>query len=115
MRSPKALTAASLACLAAAVVLCALFLERLGAAAWQGYKFAGYSDDGHITLSLKTGWIFTAALSAVFLLAHLLNRAANRPNSHTRPAWSRSAMYITAAVIIGYWALGMSHLNVWRP
>ena len=114
MRSTKALTAASSACLLVAVALSVLLLERLVAAAWQLYKFAGYGG-GNITLSLKTGWIFTSALCAIFALAFLLHRAARRRSLAGPSAVSRAAMYVAAAVMIGYWGLGMSNLNVWRP
>ena len=115
MRSRKALTAASLASLLAAVVLSLPLLDRFGAVAWQWYKLGGYSNDGYISLSLKTGWIFTSALCAVFLLALLLNRAAKRHDLARPSAWSRSAMYLVAAVMISYWGLGLSSVNVWRP
>ena len=56
----KAIAIASLATLAAALALSVPVVERLVAANWQWYKFAGYSNDGHITLSLKTGLLFSA-------------------------------------------------------
>ena len=115
MRSTKALSPASLVCLLLALALSVPLLERLVAAGWQWYKFAGYSEHGHINLSRNTGWIYTICLGAVFVSALLLNRAANRGVAAKPAAWSRLAMYIAAVAMIVYWTLGMSNFNVWRP
>ena len=113
-RSSKALDVTSLASLLAAVALAVPFIERLFAAAWQWYKFAGYSNDGHISLSLSAGWVFSGVLAAVYVFALALNRAAHRRAAVRAMAWSRWAMYIAATVAIAYWLLGVSSLNAWR-
>ncbi|WP_437592120.1 hypothetical protein [Sorangium sp. So ce1000] len=110
----RALSAASLASLLAALALSIPFVERVVAAAWQWYKFANYSDDGRISLSLQTGLFFSAALAFTFGLALGLNRAAKRQSAAQTLAWSRWSMYVAAVVAVSYWTLGMSSLNVWR-
>ena len=89
-------------------------LERLAAASWQWYKFAGDSGGGHIVLSLKAGLVFTGISVAIFGTAFLLNRA-TRPTSRERTSkWSRWAMWVSGSMILVYWLLGFSDLNVWR-
>lgn len=60
------LNIAALAALAVAVALSIPVVERLIAAAWQWYKFAGYSNDGHIALSLNTGLLFSSLLATTW-------------------------------------------------
>jgi hypothetical protein len=112
--SSKALTATSLAVLAVALTLFALVLERLSAAMWQWYKFSGYSDDGHITLSFRTGLYFSAVLASTFGIAFWLNRTANREAAPRAVRWSFLAMCVAALALVAYWLLGASSLNVWR-
>ena len=112
--SSKAITVGSLATLLVALALSVPLLERLAAAAWQWYKFAGYSSAGHISLSLKTGQIFSALLAATFWLALWFNRIARRRAARRAKLWSFCAMCIAAVVLLGYWLLGASNLNVWR-
>jgi len=112
--SNKAITGASLATLVAALALSTPVLDRLVDAAWQWYKFAGYSGAGHITLSLKTGQLFTALLAVTFGSALWFNRLATRRAASLANRWSFWAMCIAVAAFVAYWMLGMSTLNVWR-
>ena len=112
--SSKAITVGSVATLLAALALSVPLLERLTAAAWQWYKFAGYPSAGHITLSLKTGQVFSALLAAKFGLALWFNRLARRRAASRAKLWSFWAMCVAAAVLLAYWLLGASSLNVWR-
>jgi hypothetical protein len=113
-RKDKVLKIASLATLTSALVLLALVIERLMAAAWQWYKFSGYSNDGHISLSLRTGLVFSCVLVVVFAGAVCLHRLAKRCSATHAVAYSRWAIYIVMVVIFSYWLLGMSSFNVWR-
>jgi hypothetical protein len=113
-RSTKALSISAFATLLAALALSVPVIERAVAAAWQWYKFAGYSNAGYITLSLNTGLAFSGILAAVFALAFGINRRAGRQLAARGLVWSRWAMYVAASVAICYWLLGMSGLNVWR-
>jgi hypothetical protein len=108
------LNIASLAALAAAVALSVPVLERLIAAAWLWYKFAGYSNDGYINLSLKTGYLFSGLLATTFGFALCVNRIAARRSAHRAAAWSLWAMHVTVGVVVAYWLLGWSPLNAWR-
>ncbi len=110
----RSLNIAALAALVAAVALSAPVVERLIAAAWQWYKFAGYSHDGHISLSLRTGLIFSGLLAVTFFVSVLLNSLANRRSATRAMAWSRWAMYLVLVVGALYWLLGVSGLNAWR-
>ncbi len=112
--SSNAITAASLAALVAALTLLVPVAERLVAAIWQWYKFYGYSNDGHITLSFKTGVLFSAVVAAIFSLSLWFNQLAKRQNAICAKYISFLAMCIAAAAIAAYWLLGMSSLNVWR-
>ena len=113
-RSSKALDIFAIGTLLAALVLSAPVLDRAVAAAWQWFKFAGHSNDGHITLSLNTGIIFSSMLAAVFVLAFSLNHRAKRRSATRALACSRWAMYVVVAAAVCYWLLGMSNLNAWR-
>lgn len=113
-RPSKALDIFAIGTLLAALVLSAPVIECAVAAAWQWFKFAGYSNDGHITLSLNTGIIFSSMLAAVFVLACGLNHCAKRRSASRALAWSRWAMYVVVAAAVCYWLLGMSNLNAWR-
>ena len=113
-RSSKSLNIAALAILLAALALSAPVIERVVAAAWQWFKFAGYSNDGQINLSLSTGLFFSGLLAAVFALALGLNHRARRHSAVRAIVWSRWAMYVVATVAVCYWLLGMSSLNAWR-
>jgi hypothetical protein len=108
----KALTAASLANLLAALALSTPLLERFAAAAWQWYKFA---DGGHINLSLGTGMIFTLVSGTTLVVALLLVRATNGHPSYWPLRISPLARGVAAANLIAYWGLGLSNFNVWRP
>ncbi len=110
----RSLNIATLAVLVAAVALSAPVVERLVAAAWQWYKFAGYSNDGQISLSLRSGLIFSGLLAVTFGVSLLLNRLANRCSATRAVAWSRWAMYLVVVVGGSYWLLGVSGLNAWR-
>ena len=112
--SHKALSAASLATLAAALALSVPLVERLIAAIWQWYKFAGYPNDGHITLSFGTGLFFSGLVAATFGFALWFNQLAKRRAASHARGWSFLAMCIAAAVAGAYWLLGLSSLNVWR-
>ena len=112
--SHKALSAASLATLAAALALSVPVIERLIAAIWQWYKFAGYSTDGHINLSLRTGLVFSGLVATTFWSALWFNQLAKRRAASRARTWSLLAMCIAATVIAAYWLLGLSSFNVWR-
>ncbi|MGY1459867.1 hypothetical protein ACW5F0_14680 [Luteimonas sp. A534] len=113
-QSQKALSIASVAVLATAFALSVPVVERLIAAIWQGYKFAGYSDAGFITLSLRTGLLFSGLLAATFGSALWFNRLAKRRGASRARSMSSLAMWVAAAVLATYWLLGMSGLNAWR-
>ena len=113
-RSSKALNIAALATLVAAAALSIPVMERTIDAAWQWYKFTGYSNAGHITLSLNTGLAFSGILATMFVLAFGINRRAKHQTATRALVWSRWAMYVAVAVAVGYWLLGMSSLNAWR-
>lgn len=112
--SSKALSVACLVSLLLALALSVPVIERLIAAAWQWYKFSGYSNDGHISISFSIGLIFSGVLAATFVLTFALNRYAKRQSATRAVTWSRLAMYIVVAVAVVYWLLGMSGLNAWR-
>ena len=112
--SNKAITFGSIATLVVALALSVPLLERLTAAVWQWYKFAGYPDAGYITLSLETGRLFSVLLAATFGLALWFNRLASRRAESRAKLWSLCAMCVAAAVLLAYWLLGVSSLNVWR-
>ncbi len=110
----KALDIASLVMLCAAVALSLPVVERLIAATWQWYKFAGYSNDGHISLSLSTGLLFSGLLAATFGLSLWFNRMARRRRTPRAIGLSFWAMCIVGSASAAYWLLGVSSLNVWR-
>jgi hypothetical protein len=110
----KQLNIASLAALIAAVGLSVPVVERLIAVSWQWYKFAGYSNDGHISLGLSTGLLFSGLLVAVFGVALLVHRLAKQHSATRAVAWSLWAMYVVVAVLAAYWLLAISGLNAWR-
>src|SRR3546814_18993723 len=110
----KPIIIASPAALAAAGALSIPVAERLVAAACHCYKFAGYSNDGHISLSLCTGLLFSSLLATTFGFALCVNRAAAGRSAPRAVAWSLWAMYVTAAAAAAYWVLGFSSLNAWR-
>ena len=112
IRSPKILELSSFFCLAAALALSFPVMERLAAALRERHKFPG---DGHIYLSAATGLVFSALVAIVFGLAFGLNHLAARQSAARSLQWSRWAMLVAVIVALGYWALGMSSLNVWRP
>lgn len=110
----KALSIASLATLVAALMLSAPIAERFIAAIWQWHKFAGYSNDGHVSLSLKTGLLFSGLLAVTFGFALWFNRLAKHCVAPRARNWSFLAMCVAATVVVAYWLLGVSGLNVWR-
>ena len=110
----KAINIASFATLVAALVLSLPVIERLIGALWQWYKFAGYSNDGHISLSLNSGLLFSGLLAVIFGLALWFNRIARRRSVPRAQIWSYRAMCIATAAAASYWLLGMSVLNAWR-
>jgi len=113
-RETKTLGIASLATLAAALALSLPVIERLIAAIWQWYKFAGYSNDGHINLSLNTGLLFSSLLAVTFGLALWFKRIAKRRHAPHARTLSFLAMSIVVAAGAAYWLLGISSLNAWR-
>ena len=110
----RALNIASLATLAVALSLSILVIERIIAALWQGYKFADYSNDGHVSLSLSSGLLYSGSLAVIFGFALFLNRIAKRRLAPRAQIWSCWAMCVLMAAAVGYWLLGMSGLNAWR-
>jgi hypothetical protein len=108
------LNIASLAAFVSVVTMSIPLFERFIAAAWQWYKFAGLSNDGHITLSPSTGMIYSALLAAVFVCSFLINRFAKRLSAKRAMTWSLWTMYVAIGIAIGYWLLGLSFLNKWR-
>ena len=112
--SNRAITVGALATLLAALALSVPLLGRLTDAAWQWYKFSGYSSAGHITLSLTTGQAFSLLLVATFGCALCLNRLAHSRGASYAKRLSFCAMCVAVAVLASYWLLGVSSLNVWR-
>ena len=113
-KTDKALNIASYATLVVALALSVPVAERLIGATWQWYKFAGHSNNGHISLSLNTGLWFSCVLAVTFGLALWLHRIAkHRPAPRARVV-SLSAMGVVAVVAMAYWLLGVSSLNAWR-
>ena len=110
----RSLNIASLVTLLAAVALSLPVVERIIAAMWQWYKFAGYPDSGHINLSLSTGLLFSCILAATFGFSLCINRLAKRRAATRAVAGSLWAMYVVVTVAASYWLLGLSVLNVWR-
>lgn len=111
----KAISIASLTILLVSFGLSVPIVERLVEAIWQWYKFAGYSNDGHITLSIKTGLLFSIMLAATFGFALWFNLVAKRRNAFRAKSLSFLAMCIAVTDFAVYWLLGLSDLNVWRP
>jgi len=111
----NAIAVTSLVTLAAALALCIPVAERLLAAIWQWYKFAGYSDDGHISLSIEAGLLFSTLLAVLFLSGLWLYQLAKRRAAVHAKHWSFMAVCTAVAAAAGYWLLGASSLNVWRP
>ena len=117
MKTPvtvKQLNIASLGALVAAFGLSVPVAERIVAAIWQWYKFAGHSNNGHINLSLHSGLLFSCIVVAVFGVALLLHRLAKLHSANRAVTWSQWAMYVALAVFAAYWLLGVSGLNAWR-
>jgi hypothetical protein len=118
MNNRKTEISLNIAAVAAFVVVAIMsipLIERFIAAVWQWYKFAGYSNDGYITLSLNTGLIFSSLVAVAFGCCFLINRFAKRISANCAIAWSFWAMCVAAAIAAGYWLLGFSALNKWRP
>lgn len=113
--SKKFLTIASVSVLAVASALLAPVLERLTAGIWQWYKFVGFSNDGHITLSLSSGLFFSGLSAATFTFALFLNCVAKRRCAPRAMAASFWAQCIVTMATLVYWLLGISSLNVWLP
>ncbi len=95
-------------------------LERLYAALWQMYMFYGYADadaefDAVITLSLKTGLIYSVFLAVNFIISFVCYKKAKFFGASSTTTFSKLAMYFTLSVGIVYWLLGISILNNWRP
>ena len=111
LHSHKALEIASFVSFLAALALSIPVFERLAAALWVRFKFAG---EGHIYLSHATGVVFSAILAVAFGLAFGLNRLAVQKSINRAMHWSRLAMLVTALAVACYWLLGTSTLNVWR-
>jgi len=112
--SNRAITIGALATLLAALALAVPLLDRLIDAAWQWYKFAGYSSAGHITLSLTTGQAFSVLLAATFGCGLWFHRLANNRSASHAKRLAFCAMCVTVVVLASYWLLGVSSLNVWR-
>lgn len=113
-RTDKSLDIASFSGLVATLTLSVPLVERLTAAAWQWYKFIGYSNAGSISLSLNIGFVYSGLLAVLFGSSFWLSRTA-RQRSATRSERCLSwAMHLAAANAVGYWLLGVSGLNVWR-
>ncbi len=104
----------SLAMLATASALALRLVERLVAAGWHSYKFAGYSNHGHNNLSFNMGLIFSVLLAVTFAAALSAYILAKRLGAIRAAASSRWAMCIIVAVAVCYWLLGISALNTWR-
>lgn len=100
--------------LGVALLLAVPVIERYSAGAWQWYKFYGYSNDGHISLSLGTARLFSGLLAVTFVLALLINRFATQRVVTDARAISFWAMCVLAAIAIAYWLLALSSLNAWR-
>ena len=105
---------AALAALAISLALFAAVLERLVAATWQWYKFAGYSNDGHINLSLNTATYFSVVVALTIFFSLGVNRISAQRSLSSPRALSLWAMYVSVASAATYWILGLSSLNVWR-
>jgi len=110
----KSLSIASLVALLAALALSGLVVERIIAAMWQWYKFAGQLDPGHINLSLSTGLFFSSLVVATFGFSLCIRHLAKRLAATRAVAWSSWAMYVALGAAASYWLLGLSVLNVWR-
>ena len=105
---------AALAVLAIALALFAAVFERLVAATWQWYKFAGYSNDGHINLSLNTATYFSVVVALTFFFSLGVNRISALHSLSSPRALSLWAMYVSATSAAAYWLFGLSSLNAWR-
>jgi hypothetical protein len=118
----KSVLAVSIVVLLISVALALPLLERIYTAAWQMYMFYGYAVadssatfNGLITLSLKTGFIYSAFLAINYIIAFSCHRKANSSSLSNAAKFSKIAIYITLSTGIIYWLLGISNLNVWRP
>ncbi len=118
----KSVLAVSIAVLLMSMALALPLLERIYAVTWQMYMFYGYADvdssasfNGLITLSLKTGYIYSAFLAINFVISTACHRKANSSSIANAAKFSKIAIYITLSTGIIYWLLGISNLNVWRP
>jgi uncharacterized membrane protein len=114
-RPERTLLVAASVSLLAALALALPVAERVAAAAWQWFKFYGYSNNGQVNLSFSTGLEFTGAAVVTFGLAWVLNRLAKRKSAVPAELASRAAIGVCAAALGSYWILGMSSLNAWRP
>ena len=109
-----AIEGTSYAVLLGALALTFPVLERWTGAIWQWYKFAGYSDDGHVNLSIGTGVIFSLFAMSLVTLAVVVHRIARIHSAARAQGLSRWAGIIALAAVVGYWVLALSFLNVWR-
>lgn len=112
--SSPGLTFTAFLSLLLALLLSLPLVERTYAAIWQWYKFAGYLNDGHITLSFGTGLLFSGFLAAIFILALTVNYFARHQAAVAAKRLSLLAMIWLVVVASGYWLLGISSLNAWR-
>jgi hypothetical protein len=108
------LTLASAATLLLALALSAPLVERLLAAGWQWWKFRDTTDDGHVSLGLGSGLVFSLALALNFGAALVLARTARHRSATRALRLSRAAMALAITVLAGYWLLGLGPLNAWR-
>ena len=114
LNAEKTAKLSAITLLAVAIALFAAVVERLVAAIWQWYKFSGYSNDGHITLSFNTAIHFSLAVAATFFLSLVVNRISALRSLSGPRALSLWAIYVSAASAATYWILGLSSLNAWR-
>ncbi len=110
----KPMIALSAISLLLSMALAAFLGERVLAAAWQWFKFAGYSNDGHISLSYSTGLAYSAALAAIFIVSLALSHVARAGSIHRAKRISGFSAVIAALSGVTYWLLALSPLNSWR-
>ena len=98
----------------ASLLILAGVLERCVAAMWMGYKFSGFSNDGYITLSIKTARMYIPIAVCMFILSYGTMILSKKKQVDFAKIMSKCAAVTYFIAIAIYLILGFSPLNQWR-
>ena len=111
----SAIRVASFFLLIISVVLFLIVGQRVAAAAWQWYMFYGYPTPGVVSLSLRTGVLFSF-VSVIFAALSVFNYILGKRFQEGVGCFiSKCASLVFLLGLIVYWSLAMSPLNQWAP